>query len=203
MNVAQHALVGALCVYQWVLSPAKAVVFGPLGRCRFDPTCSAYAVEAVQVHGALRGAWLALRRLCRCHPWGDCGPDPVPAKVVVQRSKLRGFTRLFHTLPGAQPCRAVFQSVDRPASGRQIPVVVTANGGSKTREPADWKCAFLQRCHVHGPDSRAPASGADQPGRLSRGRSESGTALTPGSESRPPRFAQSVSALSSTAGSRV
>lgn len=48
------------------------------GRCRFDPSCSVYAVEAFRRHGALRGGWLTLRRLLRCHPWGGCGHDPVP-----------------------------------------------------------------------------------------------------------------------------
>jgi putative membrane protein insertion efficiency factor len=46
--------------------------------CRYTPTCSAYAVEALQKHGAVRGGWLALRRLSRCHPWGGHGYDPVP-----------------------------------------------------------------------------------------------------------------------------
>ena len=46
--------------------------------CRYTPTCSAYAVEALQKHGAARGGWLALRRLARCHPWGGHGFDPVP-----------------------------------------------------------------------------------------------------------------------------
>ena len=78
MNVAQHILLLTIRVYRWVLSPAKAAVFGPLGRCRFTPSCSAYALEAVQTHGALAGSWLAVRRLCRCHPWGGCGHDPVP-----------------------------------------------------------------------------------------------------------------------------
>jgi uncharacterized protein len=58
--------------YQLLISP----LLGP--RCRFYPSCSAYAVEALQRHGAVRGSWLALRRLGRCHPWNLGGPDPVP-----------------------------------------------------------------------------------------------------------------------------
>lgn len=46
--------------------------------CRFVPSCSTYAAEALEAHGAVRGAWLATRRLCRCHPWGGQGWDPVP-----------------------------------------------------------------------------------------------------------------------------
>ena len=46
--------------------------------CRCTPTCSQYAIEAIQKHGALKGLWLALRRLLRCHPWGGSGYDPVP-----------------------------------------------------------------------------------------------------------------------------
>ncbi len=58
--------------YRLVLSPL-------LGQnCRFTPTCSAYALEALERHGALRGGWLAARRLARCHPWGGCGVDDVP-----------------------------------------------------------------------------------------------------------------------------
>ena len=59
-------------VYQWTLSP----MIGPV--CRFHPSCSHYAVEAIERFGVLRGGWLTLRRLGRCHPWHPGGFDPVP-----------------------------------------------------------------------------------------------------------------------------
>ncbi|MBR3372190.1 MAG: membrane protein insertion efficiency factor YidD [Rhodobacteraceae bacterium] len=67
----------------WVFSlPVRfyRVVFSPwVGHgCRFQPTCSAYAMDALERHGALKGAWLALHRIGRCHPWGGAGYDPVP-----------------------------------------------------------------------------------------------------------------------------
>ena len=60
--------------YQIVISP----MLGP--RCRYIPTCSQYAIEALRVHGTTKGVYLSARRLCRCHPWGGSGYDPIPPK---------------------------------------------------------------------------------------------------------------------------
>ncbi|WP_436693550.1 MULTISPECIES: membrane protein insertion efficiency factor YidD [unclassified Geodermatophilus] len=67
-----RALLAAVRFYQRAISPALPP------RCRFAPTCSAYAAEAIAVHGAARGSWLALRRLLKCAPWHPGGFDPVP-----------------------------------------------------------------------------------------------------------------------------
>ncbi|HEX4120023.1 MAG TPA: membrane protein insertion efficiency factor YidD [Verrucomicrobiae bacterium] len=81
MNILQYLFTGMIRVYQVAISPAVVVFFGPSARCRFTPSCSQYAIEAIRLHGAIFGCWLALRRLARCHPWGACGDDPVPARV--------------------------------------------------------------------------------------------------------------------------
>lgn len=80
MNPAQHALVFLVRGYQWTLSPLLAALFGD--QCRYHPTCSVYAAEAIRTHGAWRGGWLAARRLARCAPWGGRGIDPVPRVTV-------------------------------------------------------------------------------------------------------------------------
>ena len=67
-------LIHFLHFYQWALSP----YFG--GSCRFYPSCSHYAIEALDKHGAACGSWLAFRRVLRCHPWHPGGFDPVPEK---------------------------------------------------------------------------------------------------------------------------
>lgn len=77
-SAVQFLLLGLIQVYRWTISPLQTVLFGPQAGCRFTPTCSQYAAEAVRVHGAAKGSWLAARRICRCHPWGECGHDPVP-----------------------------------------------------------------------------------------------------------------------------
>jgi len=61
-------------IYQWFISP----IFP--NTCRYAPTCSHYAVEALDEWGPIRGLWIAFKRLSRCHPWGDSGYDPVPKK---------------------------------------------------------------------------------------------------------------------------
>jgi putative membrane protein insertion efficiency factor len=67
-------------VYKLTLSPLIAFLAGPAGACRFEPTCSQYAIEAIKTHGTIAGGWLATKRICRCHPGGACGQDPVPPK---------------------------------------------------------------------------------------------------------------------------
>lgn len=62
-----------ITLYQWLISPWLG------GHCRFEPTCSHYAKEALLKHGIIKGSWLALRRIGRCQPWGGAGFDPVPA----------------------------------------------------------------------------------------------------------------------------
>lgn len=76
MEVVRCALSGLLILpirfYQLCISPMFPA------SCRFTPTCSQYAIEALRKHGPLRGSWLAVRRILRCHPWGGSGYDPVP-----------------------------------------------------------------------------------------------------------------------------
>ena len=71
MNLHRDLLIKIIRLY-------KAVTVRRLPVCRFDPTCSSYAIEAVSLYGASKGAWYAMRRIARCHPWGGWGYDPVP-----------------------------------------------------------------------------------------------------------------------------
>ena len=76
----------------WIVRAYKLVLSPMLGQnCRFYPSCSSYAIDALQTHGALRGSWLAARRLGRCHPWNEGGVDPVPpARHKHPHSAARG-----------------------------------------------------------------------------------------------------------------
>jgi hypothetical protein len=81
--VVARFLIGIVRVYQVAVSPWTPAA------CRYTPTCSAYAIDALREHGALRGSWLAARRLARCHPWGGFGYDPVPSRSSVASESAR------------------------------------------------------------------------------------------------------------------
>ena len=66
--------------YQWVISPGLHTICGPGSGCRFNPSCSQYFLEAVRLHGAWHGSVLGIKRICRCHPRGGFGDDPVPPR---------------------------------------------------------------------------------------------------------------------------
>lgn len=85
MNLPSHILIFAIRVYRLVISPAQIFLFGPGGGCRYTPSCSQFALDAIQNHGAVRGTVLAAGRVCRCHPWGGCGHDPVPEIAADRR----------------------------------------------------------------------------------------------------------------------
>ena len=76
----KYLLIGVLRLYRLLISPLYGQV------CRYYPSCSAYALEAVTVHGSIRGSWYSVRRVARCHPWAAGGNDPVPAKHSRSRS---------------------------------------------------------------------------------------------------------------------
>jgi len=67
-----NILIGFISLYRLFISPLLGA------NCRFQPSCSAYGIEAIRRHGALKGSWLTVRRIGKCHPWGKSGYDPVP-----------------------------------------------------------------------------------------------------------------------------
>jgi len=74
MTPLAHAIALPIRLYRLILSPWVGF------NCRYQPTCSAYALEALEEHGSIKGTWIALKRIARCHPLGQCGYDPVPEK---------------------------------------------------------------------------------------------------------------------------
>ena len=87
MNLYESSVRGALRAYKLTLSPL-------IGRqCRFAPTCSEYACEALIGHGLLRGSVLTVKRLCRCHPWGGAGYDPPPPPRQTGETQARDWKR--------------------------------------------------------------------------------------------------------------
>jgi uncharacterized protein len=71
-KIFSYLLIGLVRFYQYAISPLT------MASCRYTPTCSAYSVEAIKRYGPLKGLWLSVRRIARCHPWGGHGHDPVP-----------------------------------------------------------------------------------------------------------------------------
>jgi hypothetical protein len=84
-SILASVLLGLIWLYKKLVSPVLPAIFGPSCGCRFRPTCSHYAAEAVRTHGAIRGAWLAARRLLKCTPLHPGGFDPVPAPGQLRR----------------------------------------------------------------------------------------------------------------------
>jgi putative membrane protein insertion efficiency factor len=72
LKILSYPFILLIKIYQKVISP----LIGP--KCRFTPTCSNYAVEALKKYGVFKGSWLAVKRITKCHPWGGSGYDPVP-----------------------------------------------------------------------------------------------------------------------------
>jgi len=72
LQILSLPFIALIKIYQWIISPW----IGP--KCRFNPTCSQYALEALKKYGLFKGTWLTIKRISRCHPWGGHGYDPVP-----------------------------------------------------------------------------------------------------------------------------
>lgn len=72
--------VSLIRIYQLIISPMKLFIFGAQSSCRFYPSCSSYAKDSFLRFGVVKGAYLTINRVCRCHPWNKGGVDPVPDK---------------------------------------------------------------------------------------------------------------------------
>ena len=118
---AQRALLGAVRFYQRAISPTRPP------RCRFVPTCSQYAVEALETHGALRGTWLALVRVLKCAPWHRGGIDLVPEPRAARRTGTPQPLRSSNTTAQTSPA---------PASGTSTAAATGGASSSGVSHPA-------------------------------------------------------------------
>jgi len=135
MNPAQHILVFLAWAYRAAVSPALSALFGPLGfGCRFTPTCSQYAIDAVKAHGAIKGCGLALGRLCRCQPWGGGGFDPAPpAKPKWHPSGVAATVRSRYGVPMGHEYDSDLQPPASPSC--DLTVAATRQGCPKSQLP--------------------------------------------------------------------
>lgn len=74
-KIIRQLITGPIWAYRYFISPFLG------SNCRYYPTCSAYALESVEKHGSIKGGWMAIKRITRCHPWHEGGVDPVPEKL--------------------------------------------------------------------------------------------------------------------------
>lgn len=118
---------GLIYGYRWIVSPILHTLAGPGMGCRFQPTCSEYALTAIQRFGAWRGSLLAIRRISRCHPWGGSGWDPVPDEPGTEN----------HCHKQERPCTKphkkprILVSQNRGATGRFISSEVQSVTGNR------------------------------------------------------------------------
>lgn len=147
-----HTLIIPVRFYQLCISPMFP------GSCRFTPTCSQYAVEALRVHGPVKGLWLALRRLARCHPWGGSGYDPVPPPT--------GHNTTTHT-PAVIDIHTHPHDILHPSQSSQIsnssqsPRIISVTPDEFERIPGDYPGYFsvgLHPWHTESTPSRWKAT---------------------------------------------
>lgn len=132
----KYVLIGLLKVYRLVISPLYGNV------CRYYPSCSAYALRAVEVHGAVKGSYLAGRRLLRCHPWTAGGYDPVSGTPeFAEEARLQAAA-------GATPAAATGESTDQ--GHHDLPEPAVASWGAQRDDRSDVSDQRAEPAHVRG-----------------------------------------------------